>query len=108
MSIGRLARGYSRNPYQLAICIEFAHQSIRFETEQDISLLLYRGVNVGKYRPDIVVEGAVVVEVKSVLKFEPVFVAQMLTYLRLTKLKRGLILNFNRSVLKAGITRVSL
>jgi GxxExxY protein len=39
---------------------------------------------------------------------EPVFVAQMLTYLRLTKLKRGLILNFDRAVLKAGIKRVSL
>lgn len=53
-------------------------------------------------------EDAVVVDVKSVVNFEPVFVAQMLTYLRLTGLKRGLILNFNRPVLRAGIKRVSL
>jgi GxxExxY protein len=58
--------------------------------------------------PDLIVSDEVVVEVKSVLKFEPVFVAQMLTYLRITGLRRGLILNFNRSILKAGIKRVSL
>jgi len=102
-----LGAGLLEKPYELALCVEFAHQGIRFETEREIPLV-YRGVNVGDYRPDIVVENAVVVEVKSVLQFEPVFVAQMLTYLRLTGLKRGLILNFNRSVLKAGIKRVSL
>jgi GxxExxY protein len=48
------------------------------------------------------------VEVKSVLQFEPVFVAQMLTYLRITGLRRGLLLNFNKAVLKAGVKRVSL
>jgi len=65
-------------------------------------------VNVGDFRPDLIVENAVVVDVKSVVRFEPVFIAQMLTYLRLTNLKRGLILNFNNSVLKAGIRRISL
>lgn len=102
-----LGAGLLEKPYELALCIEFAHQGIRFETEREIPLV-YREINIGDYRPDIVVEDSVVVEVKSVLQFEPVFVAQMLTYLRLTGLKRGLILNFNRSVLKAGIKRVSL
>jgi GxxExxY protein len=102
-----LGAGLLEKPYELALCIEFAHQGIRFETEREIPLV-YRGVHVGDFRPDIVVESAVVVEVKSVLQFEPVFVAQMLTYLRLTGLKRGLILNFNRTVLKAGIKRISL
>lgn len=61
----------------------------------------------GDYEPDLIVEGQVIVEVKSVLHFEPVFVSQMLTYLRITGLRRGLILNFNRAVLKAGIKRVT-
>jgi GxxExxY protein len=68
----------------------------------------YEGVRVGDYKPDVIVEDQVVLEIKSVLKFEPVFLAQMLTYLRITGLKRGLILNFNKPLLKAGIKRVVL
>lgn len=48
-----------------------------------------------------------IVEVKSVFRWEPVFVAQMLTYLRITGLRRGLLLNFNKEVLKTGIKRVT-
>jgi GxxExxY protein len=70
--------------------------------------LFYKGINVGDFRPDLIVEGAVVVEVKSVLRFEPVFVAQMLTYLRITGLRRGLLLNFNKPILTAGIKRIVL
>ena len=70
--------------------------------------LVYKGVSVGEYRPDLVIEGEVVVEVKSVLHFEPVFTAQMLTYLRITGLKTGLLLNFNRPVLREGIKRFIL
>jgi GxxExxY protein len=102
-----LGAGLLERPYEVALCIELAHQGIRYDREKTIPLL-HRGLKVGDFRPDLIVEDAVVVEVKSVLQFEPVFVAQMLTYLRLTGLKRGLILNFNRSVLKAGIKRVSL
>ncbi len=65
-------------------------------------------MSVGEYRPDLVVEGQVVVEVKSVLNCEPVFTAQMLTYLRITGLRTGLLLNFNRTVLKDGIKRFIL
>lgn len=57
------------------------------------------------YRMDLVVDAAVVVEVKSVEKTLPIHEAQLLTYLRLSGLKRGLILNFNVTVLKNGITR---
>ncbi len=70
--------------------------------------LTYKGVRVGEYRPDLIVEGRVVVEVKSVLHLEPVFTAQMLTYLRITNIRTGLILNFNRPVLREGIKRFVL
>lgn len=102
-----LGAGLLERPYEAALCVELASQGIRYDKERQIPLL-YRGVNVGDFRPDLIVEDAVVVEVKSVLQFEPVFLAQMLTYLRLTGLERRLILSFNRSVLKAGIKRVSL
>lgn len=102
-----LGAGLLESPYETALCVELAHQGIRFERQRIIPLF-YRGISVGEFKPDLIVQGEVVVDVKSVLQFEPVFVAQMLTYLRLTKLRRGLILNFNRSVLKAGIKRISL
>lgn len=102
-----LGAGLLERPYETALCVELAHQGIRFERQHSIPLV-YRGVSVGEFRPDLVVENSVVVDVKSVAQFDPVFVAQMLTYLRLTGLRRGLILNFNRPVLRAGIKRISL
>ena len=63
---------------------------------------------IAEHRPDLVVNDLVVVEVKSVERFNPVFLAQMLTYLQVTDLRVGLILNFNRGVMKDGIRRVSL
>lgn len=60
------------------------------------------------YRLDLWVEGQVIVEVKSVQAFEDVHLAQIMTYLRLTKCKIGLLLNFNVASLKNGIKRVIL
>jgi GxxExxY protein len=54
----------------------------------------------------LVVENSVVVEIKSVERFDPIFEAQLLTYLKITSLKRGLLLNFNSRLLKDGIKRL--
>lgn len=101
-----LGPGLLESVYETPLCIELAKSGLRFDRQRTIPLT-YEGVYVGDYRPDLVVENAVVIDVESVLKFEPVFVAQMLTYLRITGLRKGLILNFNKEVLKAGIKRVS-
>ena len=93
--------------YTFAMCVELAGNGIHFERERLVALT-YKGVRVGEYRPDLIVEGQVVVEIKSVLHFEPVFTAQMLTYLRITKIRTGLLLNFNRPVLREGIKRFVL
>lgn len=82
-----------------------AQRGIAFERQRVITLA-YRGVHIGDYIPDLIVENTVVVEIKSVLRFEDVFTAQMLTYLRLTGLRVGLILNFNKRLLRDGIKRV--
>ena len=66
------------------------------------------GELVGAYRFDLLVENAVLVEVKSVVKFERIFVTQVLTYLRATGCRLGLIINFNVPVLKDGVKRVVL
>jgi GxxExxY protein len=61
---------------------------------------------IGEHRPDLIVEDTVVVEIKRVERMEPVHIAQMVTYLRITELKVGLIINFNCATPRSGIRRV--
>ena len=66
----------------------------------------YKGVDLGaELRMDLVINDAVVVEIKSVERILPVHIAQLLTYLRLTGIHTGLLLNFNVAVLRNGIIR---
>ena len=58
------------------------------------------------YRIDMIVENKIIIEVKSVAELAPVHSAQLLTYLRLSKLKLGLLINFNTKLLKDGIHRI--
>ena len=102
-----LGPGLLERPYLIAMCVELAHRGVRFERERVIALE-YRGAQIGDYIPDLVVADTVVVEIKSCSHFEDVFIAQMLTYLRLTRLRVGLIINFNKRLLKDGIKRVVL
>lgn len=101
-----LGPGLLESAYEVPLRIQLAKRGVRFTTQLVVPLI-YDGVKVGEYRPDLIVEDAVIVEVKSVLKFEPVFVSQMLTYLRILNLRRGLIINFNKTLLKDGIKRVT-
>ena len=100
-----LGPGLLEAPYHTALCVEFAHRGIAFARQPSIPLT-YRGTPIGTFIPDLIVENTVVVEVKSVLRYEDVFTAQMLTYLRLTQLRVGLIINFNKRLLRDGIKRV--
>jgi GxxExxY protein len=103
----QLGPGLLESAYHSAMCIELAFNRLQFERERSIPAE-YRGVKIGEYRPDLIVQDEVVVEIKSVLHYEPVFTAKMLTYLRVTGLRVGLVLNFNRPVLKDGINRFAL
>ena len=93
--------------YEAALCIELADCGLRFE-QQVAFLALYKGRKVGEYRLDLVVGDAVIVELKSVERFDPVFEAQILTYLRVTGKKVGLLINFNSRLLISGVKRYSL
>ena len=102
----QLGAGLLEKPYERAMCIALAKNGLTFDTQKVVELV-YGGQKIGEYHPDLIVENQVVVEIKSVVNFEPVFIAQMLTYLRITGLKRGLILNFNKPVMRQGIKRVT-
>ena len=70
--------------------------------------MMYRGQVIGEHRLDLVVEDAVVVELKSVERMEPVFEAQVLTYLKISGKRIGLLINFNSRLLTQGIQRFIL
>lgn len=97
--------GLAESSYHAAMAIEMTAQGLRFEREPSIPVS-YKGHTVGHHRPDFIVENAVVVELKVVRSFEPVFTTQVLTYLRLTSLRVGLLINFNVEALGFGIKRI--
>ena len=78
-------------------------------TKRQIGIPLYcKGVLLSEHRPDLIVGERVVVEVKSIERFYRIHIAQLLTYLRITDLKVGLLLNFNSAFIRQGIRRVML
>jgi GxxExxY protein len=103
----QLGPGLLEATYEAAMAIEMESASLRFQ-RQLIIPVFYKGRSIGEHRLDFLVEDAVVLELKSVERFEPLFEAQLLTYLRLTGKRRGLLLNFNTRLLKDGIRRFVL
>lgn len=103
-----LGPGLLESAYQKCLGIEFDSRGLHFEREVEIPAL-YRGVRIEPaYRADFVIDGRLIVEVKSVTKLDPIHKAQLLTYLKLTSIPLGLLLNLNGPTLKEGIVRMRL
>ncbi|HJW84916.1 MAG TPA: GxxExxY protein [Anaerolineae bacterium] len=102
-----LGPGLLENVYEEAVCVEFDLQGISYQRQVTLPVN-YKGRAVGEYGIDLLVEDAVVVEIKSVERHDPVFEAQVLTYLRVTGKKIGLLINFNSKLLKDGVKRFVL
>jgi GxxExxY protein len=103
-----LGPGLLESTYEECLCRELSLRSIAFHRQEALPVV-YKGVRLDcGYRLDLVVEDALVVELKAVDEVTPLHLAQMLTYLRMTRITVGLIINFNVAVLKDGITRVVL
>ena len=100
-----LGPGLKEPSYQAALAMEFHAVGLAYQRTPVLSVT-YRGAVVGEHIPDFIVENAVVVELKAVRAFDPAFTAQVLTYLRLTGLRVGLIVNFNVEALRFGVKRV--
>jgi GxxExxY protein len=101
-----LGPGLLESVYETALCIELTAAGLAFKRQVGIPLL-YKGQLISEHRPDVVVAELVVVEIKSIERLQSIHLAQMLTYLRVAKIRVGLILNFNSSVMKNGIRRVT-
>jgi GxxExxY protein len=102
-----LGPGLAERAYSRACCMELEFREMSFEVEKPVSVK-YRGSLLCQHRIDLFVDRQVVVEIKSVEQIHPVHVAQVVSYLRLTGTRVGLVVNFNVPVLKQGIRRVVL
>lgn len=103
-----LGPGLLESTYEDCICLELEIRGISFERQKPLPLT-YKGRQISsKYRMDLVVAGKVVIELKCVETIAPVHEAQLLTYLRLSKLRVGFILNFYVPLMRDGIKRFVL
>jgi GxxExxY protein len=103
-----LGPGLLESVYQSCMMIELSRSGIKVVGEVSIPVV-YRGIEVHKegFRIDILVEDRIIVELKSVEKVTPIHKKQLLTYLKLTKMPLGLLINFNEEQLVHGVTRIS-
>jgi GxxExxY protein len=100
-----LGPGLLESAYEECLCHELSIQGLLFEKQKPLSVD-YKGKKLDcGYRMDIVVEKEVIIELKSCEKIEPIHKAQLLTYLKLSGLNLGLILNYNVPLMRDGIVR---
>jgi GxxExxY protein len=102
-----LGPGLLESVYEKALCFEMKHTNLNFANQVAIPIL-YKGQSLGDHRLDLLVENQIIVELKAVDRLDPVFHAQVLSYLRLTGKRLGLLINFNVPALKDGIKRIML
>ena len=102
-----LGPGLLEGTYEECLAAELDFCGIRFEKQVSLPISYREKILTRAYRLDFVVEKSVVIELKAVEKILPVHEAQMLTYLRLSGLETGLVINFNSVPLKAGIRRIN-
>ena len=102
-----LEPGLLESVYEDALCIELEERGIRYERQKEIGIS-YKGKNIGKGRIDVLVDNLVIVELKAVEQLMPIHKAQVMTYLKITNLRLGLLINFNTTLLKNSINRIIL
>ncbi|HEY2328388.1 MAG TPA: GxxExxY protein [Verrucomicrobiae bacterium] len=101
-----LGPGLLESAYEECLCHELSLAGINFERQKALPVH-YKGVNLDcGYRLDLVIEQKVVVELKAVESLLPIHEAQLLTYLKLSGMTLGLLINFNVAMLKQGIKRI--
>jgi len=103
-----LGPGLLESVYEECLCIEFEKRKIPYQRQKEIPIE-YKGTKLDSaHRLDIIVSNNLIVELKACDSIQPVHEAQVLTYLKLTGIKVGLLINFNVPLLKEGIKRFIL
>lgn len=103
-----LGPGLLENAYGQCLAYELSQAHIKFQMESELPIE-YKKIHIScGYRIDFLVENKLIIELKSVDEIHPIHEAQILTYMKLAKIKIGLLINFNEKILKDGIKRFVL
>ena len=102
-----LGPGYLESVYEEALAVELDLRNIPFERQKSVAVD-YKGQSVGEGRLDLLVGGCLIVELKAADALAPIHTAQVISYLKATRLPLGLVINFNVPVLKDGVKRIIL
>ena len=102
-----LGPGLAEATYERALCMELSAAGLPYHKQIGLPVI-YKGEVIAEHRPDLVIANRIVVEVKAVEHLARVHTAQMITYLQITGLELGLVINFNEATLLDGLRRVVL
>ena len=103
-----LGPGLLESAYEACVCHELSQNRIGFERQVPVPVT-YKGLDLDcAYRLDVIVDQRLILEIKATERLLPIHTAQLLTYLKLTGIKVGLLMNFNAEALRDGIKRISL
>ena len=102
-----LGPGFLESIYKKAMRVELEARGLSYECERPISVK-YRDVEIRGQRVDLIIENLIVVELKAVVRLDDVHRAQLISYLRTTGLRGGLLINFRVALLQRGLRRVVL
>lgn len=103
-----LGPGLLESTYEKCLCFELEKLGIKYEKQKELPIN-YKGMTIDNgYRIDIMVEDKIVIELKSVEILQPIHSAQLMTYLKLSQKKLGLLINFNVTNLQNGIRRYKI
>jgi len=101
-----LGPGLLESAYQQCLAYELNSKGIKFTMETPIAVK-YKGINIDcAFRADFIIEDKIILELKAIKEILPIYEAQILTCLRITGLRLGLIINFNVELLRDGIKRI--
>lgn len=103
----RLGPGLLESVYEAILFHELSKKGLKVERQKPIPVI-WDGIHLDiGFRSDLIVEGIVIIEIKSVEKISNVHLKQLLTYIKITDLRLGLLINFNEALIKNGIKRVA-
>lgn len=102
-----LGPGLLESTYSRCFAFELAHDGLSVEVDKPVPIIYCNLKIENAYKIDILVDSRIIIELKAVERVEPVHVAQLLTYLKLSALPVGLLLNFNVPAMKDGIRRIT-